>query len=293
MRRALLAVGAVCCVIAGAAGWARFRAYVRDDPRFCASCHKVSAEFALWSRDGHGRLACQECHHTTAAQAVGALRGFLSGSVSQPAHAPVAIGACAACHLSHDKEWTDVGASRGHRLHAVEQKITCVRCHAGAVHRFEPSAESCRSCHGEHAVRVAGMQKLHCFACHDFLSVEPTLRPSRRDCLRCHQASGVHPARFSGDAPMRFACASCHKPHAPAGQEVVGCESCHRAIAASGLHARHGGCQGCHKPHLWRSEVQDCLRCHRQAAAHDPLLTCPSCHSWRAARAARTLPGGK
>jgi hypothetical protein len=295
VRRALIATAAVVLGAAALAGWTRLRGWVREDPRFCAACHKASAEFALWSSDGHARVACQKCHHTTPEQGVQMLRAFIAGRApgGGGGHAPVEIGSCAACHLSHDKQWIDVGASRGHRVHAVEQKIACVRCHGAAVHRFEPSTESCRSCHGDHAVRVPGMQKLHCFACHDFLSVEGTLRPTRRDCLRCHQAQGVHPARFPEDAPMRFACASCHKPHAQAGAELTECRTCHADQVSSGLHARHGACRECHRAHAWRSEVAGCVRCHRGAAAHDPTLTCRTCHSWRGDRGARNLPRGR
>ena len=111
------------------------------------------------------------------------------------------------------------GNSRGHRIHFEEKGIACVTCHAEGMHGFHPLTESCKKCHGEHTVRAQGMAKLHCFVCHDFLSPDPGLLPTRRDCLRCHRAEGVHPARFSDAAPMQFDCGTCHKPHAatPAG----------------------------------------------------------------------------
>ncbi|MFL5437808.1 MAG: hypothetical protein ACJ79W_01485 [Myxococcales bacterium] len=285
MRVRILGAVAAAAFAGLAFGAVRVRRYVQEDPRFCASCHKTSPEFALWMSGGHGEVACQKCHHSTLDQSVAMLRGFFAGTRpgDGETHALPEIGACASCHLSHDKSWVTVGASRGHRIHAVEQKIGCIRCHGGAVHRFEPASARCKECHGEHAVRAEGMQKLHCFACHDFLSVEGTLRPTRRDCLRCHRAEGVHPARFPDDAPMQFACASCHRPHAPVQRERVACESCHSALAAAGLHGlrAHRECARCHKAHAWRSESADCLRCHRDAASHAARLTCSECHRWQ------------
>ncbi len=285
----------LAALLALAVAWSaqKFRRYVSSDARFCATCHEASPEFALWNSGAHARIACQECHHATPEQGVAMLAGFILGkSPSSGEHAKVQIGSCAGCHLSHDKAWVQVGASRGHRVHAVEQKIACVRCHGAGVHRFEPVVQSCRECHGEHAVNVAGMQKLHCFACHDFLSVETDLKPSRRDCLRCHRAQGVHPANFPEDAPMRFTCAACHRPHEA--KALIACDSCHDKMAVAGLHrlSSHRDCGGCHHPHSWLSDRNECLRCHRTAPAHAGALTCASCHSFRGAPAVARRPGG-
>lgn len=278
----LFAIGGASLLSAGVIGVVELRRFVAESPRFCAQCHKASPEFALWASDRHARVACQKCHHSTPDQGLAMLGAFVSGKEpgrSGERHAPVEIGACASCHLSHDPGWVQVGASRGHRVHAVEQKIDCVRCHGGGVHRFEPAASSCKGCHGEHTVNAPGMQKLHCFACHDFLSADGALRPTRRDCLRCHNAEGVHPARFADGAPMQFACAACHKPHATKGAAIVACESCHDSLR--GLHDTHRDCRQCHRPHGWRSEPADCLRCHKEGASHFGHLTCSACHAWR------------
>ena len=285
-RIQLLVAIAAMLGMAGLLGFQRLRAYVAQDPRFCATCHKQSPDFALWSAGAHSAVACQKCHHATPEEGVQMLRAFLAGSAPErpgARHARIELGACASCHLSHDRDWQQVGASRGHRIHAIEQKIACIRCHGGAMHRFEPVAASCRSCHGEHAVSAVGMQQVHCFACHDFLTTGTDLRPTRRDCLKCHQQEGLHPARFPEKAPMQFACAGCHRPHAPAGQERVSCAGCHPDLA--GLHRKpgHRDCSRCHRPHAWTSESADCLRCHKEAASHDAHLTCQPCHQWRAA----------
>ncbi len=293
LSKVLVGLGALA--LAGAVlGVLRLKRYVDTDPGLCGQCHRASPEFGLWARGSHRGVACQKCHHSTPEQGLAMLRAFLSGAspVGKEPHAGVEVGACASCHLSHDPRWPQVGGSRGHRIHAEEQGIACVTCHAAGVHGFEPVVSSCRRCHGEHVVREAPMARLHCFACHDFLSTEPGLRPTRRDCLRCHRAEGVSPARFAEDAPMQFACGDCHKPHArPPAPEHVACATCHGSLAGAGLHAwrGHGKCENCHRPHLWRSEPADCLRCHAPASGEvcapgrAAQAACASCHGFRPA----------
>ncbi len=283
----LLTVGAIA-LAAAVAGAMRLKRYVDEDPRLCAQCHRASPEFALWNNGSHRGVACQKCHHSSPEEGLAMLRAFLAGkspSGSKP-HATVEVGACASCHLSHDPQWPQVGGSRGHTIHVDRQKIACVTCHAAGVHGFEPVSASCKSCHGAHVVRERGMSQLHCFACHDFLSKEPGLRPTRRDCLRCHQAEGVLPARFADDAPMQFACGACHKPHArpPAGERIA-CQSCHLGVEKAGLHARpeHRTCRECHRAHVWRYEAADCLRCHATSGRHGGDRACATCHGFRGA----------
>jgi hypothetical protein len=299
VRLRLLIASCVVLLVAALFGAAQMRTYITEDARFCGTCHQSSPEFALWGQNQHGGVACQKCHHTTTEQGLGMLSAFLKGKspgANADHHAPVEIGACASCHLTHDKEWaTQVGASRGHRIHAIDQKISCVRCHAAGVHRFEPAAKSCAECHPAHTVAAKAMHELHCLACHDFLSTEKLLRPSRRDCLRCHQARGIHPSRFPEDAPMRFACAACHKPHAATGHERVACDTCHSTVPTLGLHQKpsHRSCKDCHRAHAWRTEKEDCLKCHKSAASHfGDRPTCVECHSWKAAAAPPNPPRG-
>jgi hypothetical protein len=158
------------------------------------------------------------------------------------------------------------------------------------MHGFHPLTDSCRKCHGEHTVRAQGMAKLHCFVCHDFLSPDPGLLPTRRDCLRCHRAEGVHPARFSETAPMQFDCGTCHKPHAATpGGAIASCTGCHVVAESAGKHARHvkQRCTACHVPHLWKAGSADCVRCHAPAEKHAAGKECSTCHRFR------STPGGK
>jgi hypothetical protein len=276
-------------VVSGA--W-KLKRFVDSDPRLCAQCHRASPEFSLWAGGTHKSVACQRCHHSTPEQGLAMLRAFVAGRspAGTKTHAPVEIGSCASCHLSHDGNWPQVGNSRGHRIHFEEKKIACVACHAEGMHGFHPLTESCRKCHGQHTVRAQGMAKLHCFVCHDFLSPDPGLLPTRRDCLRCHRAEGVHPARFGEGAPMQFDCGTCHKPHAATPQEAVAsCTECHVVAQSAGQHAHHveQRCTACHAPHLWAAGRAECVTCHAAADRHAAGKGCTTCHLFR------SVPGRK
>ena len=134
-------------------------------------------------------------------QGVAMLRAFVAGKIAQRARRPtppVEVGSCAACHLSHD---ATLAADRrlarpphplraeAHRLREVPRRRR-PRLRAG-LGRLLPATASTWS-------GVAGMTRLHCFACHEFLTADPGLRPTRRDCLRCHP---------SARGPRRPACA--------------------------------------------------------------------------------------
>jgi hypothetical protein len=266
-------------------GTFRFKRYVDEDPRLCATCHRASPEFALWMGGSHRAVSCQKCHHASPEQGLAMLRSFLAGKSPAGKHAAVEVGACASCHFSHDPRWPQVGGSRGHRIHYEQNKIACIRCHAASMHGFEPVAAKCQECHPGHAVGVEKMEALHCFACHEFLTDEPGLRPTRRDCMRCHTAQGIHAPMSGSEAKME--CASCHKPHRPKGETLAACRECHvpAAMAQGGLHARagHATCLACHKPHVWTADASGCARCHAKAAAHAGGKGCLACHGFQGA----------
>jgi hypothetical protein len=281
------AVAAALLAVAAIAGAVKLKRYVDNDPGLCAHCHKASPEFALWNAGSHKAVACQRCHHATPEEGLAMLRSFLAGRdpKGRKPHAEVQVGACAACHVSHDPKWPHIEASRGHRVH-VARGVECLKCHGGEMHGFEPVVASCQGCHGQHLVRESGMQKLHCFACHDFLSTEAGLRPTRGDCLRCHRAQGVHPGRFSEDAPMQFDCRECHHPHSEqAKQERLECRRCHPGVERAALHGipAHASCADCHEPHLWRTDPASCARCHPRAKGHAEGKACSVCHSFAGA----------
>jgi hypothetical protein len=280
-RLAIVAFGAIAIAV-GIPGFFRFKRFVDENPRLCITCHRASPEFQLWLGGSHRKVACQRCHHTTAKQTVAMLRSFVEGRNPDEKHASVEVGACAGCHFSHDPNWPQVGGSRGHRIHYEEQKIACVRCHAASMHGFTPMAERCAECHPNHAVSVGGMEQLHCFACHEFLTNESGLRPTRRDCMRCHSAQGIHAPMADHGGAMEMACASCHHPHAPAGQALQACTTCHTEMRQGGLHARpgHARCLDCHPPHTWKAEDAACGACHPRAADHAAHKACGACHAF-------------
>lgn len=284
----LLIAGSVLALGGVLWGGLRFKRYVDEDPGLCAQCHRASPEFALWNRGSHRGVACQRCHHSTPGQGLAMLRAFLAGKEpgGKGKHAEVKLGSCASCHLSHDPKWPQIEGSRGHKVHVEKQHIECVTCHAQAMHGFAPAVDACRSCHGEHAIRVVGMQKLHCFTCHNFLSHDSGLRPTRADCLRCHRENGVAPGRFSDSAPMQFDCAACHHPHAKsAAGEQVPCLKCHAGVPRAGLHAARGHqkCLSCHAAHTWRSGDGHCAACHPATPTHAQGKRCATCHGFHGA----------
>jgi hypothetical protein len=285
MRRRLALGLAVAAALSAAYGVSSLRTYVTQSPGFCAHCHKTTPEFSAWTRGQHRGTACQSCHHASSEEGFAMLKSFLAGdSPDKPRkHGAVELGSCAACHFSHDPSWPQVGASRGHRIHAIEKKISCVKCHATAIHRFEPAVASCKECHGPQTILAEGMHEVHCFACHNFTTAATDLKPTRKDCLACHRAQGVLASRFPENAPMQFACAACHKPHLQS-SPLVDCKACHDHLAGSGQHARpgHARCAECHRAHEWKSEREDCLRCHRSAASHYGDKACGECHSFKA-----------
>ncbi len=292
--KTLLAGLAALAVIGLVAGFLRFKRFVDEDPRLCATCHRANPEFALWMTGSHKSVSCQRCHHSTPEQGVAMLRSFLAGKKPSGKHADVEVGSCEQCHFSHDPRWPQVGESDGHRIHHQERGIACVQCHAASMHGFEPVAKKCEQCHPGHAVGVEGMQALHCFACHDFLADEGGLHSTRRDCLRCHTAQGVHAPMKAHGAPMGtgMSCNGCHRPHRPPGQTLAACRECHapEQMAKGGLHALpgHQRCLQCHKPHVWAPEDADCRRCHKLGAAHGTGRRCGECHDFTGA----PLPSG-
>jgi hypothetical protein len=281
--------------LALALGVVRFKRFVDEDPRLCATCHRASPEFALWMGGSHRDVSCQRCHHSTPQQGLAMLRSFLAGRSPKGNHAEVEVGACASCHFSHDPRWPQVGGSRGHRIHFEQNKIACVRCHAASMHGFEPVAAKCQECHPGHAVGVKGMSSLHCFACHDFLTKDGSLRPTRRDCLHCHTAQGIHAPMNVNESKMD--CAGCHKPHRPKGQTLAACTECHlpAGLAKAGLHGRagHRACLDCHRPHVWTPDPGRCVRCHAGAPEHAGGKGCLACHPFGGAPLPRAVPAAE
>ena len=239
--------------------------YVETNPTFCRACHTMQKPWELWYASVHRSVDCHSCHSVGPIEGAQLLITFSLGRPEQVSkHASVQDGVCETCHESNNPRWKQVANTAGHKVHAEEQNISCVKCHAVSVHRFDPPAAICRVCHEEKEVKITTMAEQHCTTCHNYLTEfdiseggVTTLLPRREDCLRCHAQLDV---RLNGqkvtwptDAPMQFTCSQCHKPHQQAAP-VVDCLSCHKNLG--GLHldsaAQRVQCQTCHRPHQWR-----------------------------------------
>ncbi len=255
--------------------------YIQNDPSFCQSCHIMETSWDRWATSAHKVVGCHSCHEQSAVASFVELVGVALGKYERvEKHAIVPDEACKECHESGSARWIQVEATAGHKIHAEEQNIACVKCHSVSVHRFAPPGAVCNLCH-EEQVKVNGMASMHCTTCHQFLVEGEPLLPNRKDCLDCHQALTELGVTWPADAPMQYPCGKCHQPHQQT-QPVVDCLSCH---TEGGLHLtaahRASSCQTCHKPHEWRvTQRETCLTCHPEKAEHNPGILCGSCHGF-------------
>ncbi|MBI5607429.1 MAG: hypothetical protein HY902_00960 [Deltaproteobacteria bacterium] len=257
-----------------AGGWLSWRQvvhHVENDSKFCTNCHVAQEQYQLWQKSAHRDVACQKCHRQTLEQAADMLKAYASGrDPTRPGslaavHSPkVAMSACTACHGKPMPDHAPVHASAGHALHLRQPDVRCNSCHGASMHQNIDPLESCGHCHKEE-VRIAGMSKLHCNACHDFRTKRDDLIPSQAQCIDCHAARGIYVPDFSKDHHMaNFGCGTCHRPHGKGDNRIVACTTCHSPKSLKGIHVigDHGTCGDCHKPHLWQVSLRACLECH-------------------------------
>ncbi|MCA9665149.1 MAG: NapC/NirT family cytochrome c [Myxococcales bacterium] len=317
-RRPWLLLVLLVSALAAAIGYKRAERYVERDAAFCALCHERRREFDLWTDRAHRKIRCQSCHHESARSrlsmllsyvfsgppsAAGSANGSANGSAkgsakgkrakAARAHAQkpgVVLDACKRCHEQHDTRWKTAKNSAGHRAHESAKvrgkPVTCVSCHVRSAHQLTDSRQSCRDCHADMSRSGDKMQRLHCDACHNFLSKRKSLRPAKRTCLDCHRARNVKSIELSAHGAMgRFECSSCHRPHAKRGARRVACGTCHERIKSHGLHSHeeHKTCTSCHTPHGWTPTVARCKSCHEDVEHKKPLpakKSCWSCHAF-------------
>ena len=264
--------------VAGAAALSSLHEWVERSPHFCESCHIVAPEIAVWTKSAHRTLRCQECHHHTLQDGLRILTKMVGGDGPAGEHGTVRLASCAQCHTSHDPRWPDIANSVGHRLHTEEAELDCTACHGRQMHFHQPARAICVKCHTK-PPEAAGHSALHCLACHNFLSEEAVILPSRQDCLRCHM-NLERPIRIPAKTPMAFSCDACHLPHGDT--PLVSCRHCHKEGELDGLHENegHGACSDCHEPHTWLPKRRSCARCHEGMASHNPGEACESCHDF-------------
>lgn len=267
-----------------ARGYMSFVDYVDNDPAFCADCHVEQTQYALWASSDHRTVACQQCHRQTREEAVNTLRRFVFEAEvgdNVKLHSPkVPDSSCGHCHLHNDSNWPEISGSVGHEVHVEQQKISCMSCHARAIHKFGAALDSCADCHESQVIQATGMEDLHCMACHNFISREGSLKPHREDCMECHHSEGVGVAQFPTNAPMaNLECWSCHHPHKGSETALSSCRPCHDQVGQSGLHEIHNNavCTNCHSAHAWVAGPESCTNCHSEI--HEERGECWSCHT--------------
>lgn len=222
------------------------------------------------------------------------------------------LGACAEHAAPPDGGWGEgvyIGADwalnravSGHRLHVVQRKIECTKCHSMTEREIGPVEPArCAACHEkeariEHGSSAAERHyglgtKADCTACHAFtfdgtgrdeaLQKAQALRVpvdggtgpagdgietySPKDCKRCHENDvGGTPAVIAhGTKP----CLTCHRPHDDPTPKSAPCSDCHDTATA---HAAKG-----------KTIQETCSTCHQHqhAEAKAALGTCVACHS--------------
>jgi cytochrome c nitrite reductase small subunit len=141
----LVTLAIVIGVIAGTAGYtfvyAQGLSYMSSDPKVCANCHVMRAEYDSWQKSSHHHVAvCNDCHlpRDVVRQYVAkALNGFNHSKAYtlQNFEEPIAIKSfnaqivqenCLACHRPLVQ---DAVMARG-----PAEEASCVHCHAGAGH---------------------------------------------------------------------------------------------------------------------------------------------------------------
>ena len=282
----VLLVGiAILAVIGSVVSWKGYH-YIEHEPKFCTSCHTMNSAFKLWDQSAHNKIECHTCH---VANVISNLSQLWIYTTKKPdeviKHAEIKRSVCMQCHTSgsNKTKWDKIVETPGHRIHTVKNHIECVQCHATSVHSFKPDKNLCQSCHPQITLNAAGgMAEMHCFQCHPFLDKDSkrSLRPDRAACLGCHESMQVKKEIFPEDAPMKWACGECHKPHSAIRIGNQDCQNCHSV--KTGIHSvkSHKNCQECHKPHAWKISARStCETCHGDRSTHNPGPLCIRCHN--------------
>jgi hypothetical protein len=244
-------------------------------PKECIACHTKEGNWEEHQIEAHGKLDCQVCHSITAKHYQYGETEATEGRSPEERFSrrlgknetgakwlperPVAIkeNECRRCHP------VVMERSVGHGMHAGIEGITCMACHGGRIHKYEPPADACKSCHWKVVAVSSGMAKVHCTSCHGFQRDESdarhTLIPSREACLLCHKRAqpeigeAVIESFFTDPKHSELGCGSCHKPHS--GRDARAehpCRSCHTTESLVGI-----------PPHNWEFHLADCTACHQ------------------------------
>ena len=134
-------VGAALGVGSYALVYAEGLSYMSSDPKVCANCHIMQAQYDSWQKSSHHHVAiCNDCHlpHDFLGKYVAkalngynhskayTLQNFDEPIVIKPFNARIVQEACLACHrpLVHE-----AAMARG-----TSEEVQCVHCHVSAGH---------------------------------------------------------------------------------------------------------------------------------------------------------------
>jgi hypothetical protein len=247
----------------------------------CAGCHQSirvshgNAAACTTCHAPHGddpvvvAATCTSCHKKVAASDTGAHKGGIACETCHQPHAFGGLDEKTLCRNCHGRETMLVASNPGH--------ADCTSCHGASVVHTIAAPVACGSCHAaEQKSAPAGHQR--CVGCHEPHAGKPT--PT---CASCHANKISEP---HGNLPG--GCASCHRPHGPAGVAVPpACTTCHAPATLPALHAAsgHAACASCHvSPHEPpRDDRVTCTGgCHTNKRDHQPAAqVCTGCHVFK------------
>jgi nitrate reductase cytochrome c-type subunit len=297
----IIAVLLLVMAVGGGVVAFKFYDFTQNNPKFCVACHLMQPAYDAWATSEHAGINCHDCHHLTIPEQNQLLVSFVLHRPEKvpPRHGKVIVGwkYCVSCHWEKDERYPGsppINDSGMHAKHYFTEQIECSKCHGYNVHVFTPEARFCVKCHEGKTVHGIGMEELACLNCHTDRTKD--LLPGRFKCLFCHGDRKVRQWVSSGEtidvkhyqptkgtieqaikidltpeAPMRFSCYQCHKPHEQVRPDWGNCFDCHKRIKNVGKHGLHIDtvgmeCKQCHKPHTWsvteESARKDCTMCH-------------------------------
>jgi cytochrome c nitrite reductase small subunit len=134
-------IGAAAGVGGYALVYADGLAYLSSEPKVCANCHVMQAQYDSWQKSSHHHVAvCNDCHlphsfigkyvakalngfnHSTAYT----LQNFAEPIAIKPFNSAILQDACLACHRPLVQE---AAMARG-----TGEELNCVHCHRSAGH---------------------------------------------------------------------------------------------------------------------------------------------------------------
>lgn len=242
-------------------GGYRFYHYIENDPDFCGSCHIMETAVKAWKEGPHKKINCHACHQQNFHDRVRIVWRWATSNVEKiPPHTQLNRAVCENCHLNETTQWAQIRNTAGHDVHVVRAKLECLSCHLPSLHATQPKAEDCIKCHDQARVNIGEMSGFHCTTCHEFLATKVAgLEPKREICLNCHAGMQLKGETFPAEAPMKFECAACHKPHTKPIPSFNDCLGCHPQIAEDRKHFERKAltrCVECHRPHSWRIQKE-------------------------------------